>query len=1054
MGCKTSMLECIEDRGETEKRKQTDMLDQGSLLGKAEYDILRKKSSFEDVTAENDEDADYSTLKGPESIEAHPLTNTVPSLVKILLVFPKDDQQMDVLATTSRRLGWSVSVAKDAEKAVEFFQSRGHELVIIDHRGQRAAEADMICRAIRSSPVYHNSVIIALVKKSFLMHGEKDKIVALDLLETGFTRALMECSHERILINELVGIYTSALLPRTQLAAANALYLALDRCRDMVHVTNDKHIVQFVNKISEKLLGYKTSEILGKSIAEIVFYDNFILMEQHISKGREFEGNMNCKRKNNQMITISCRVIPFCVSLKKPTHYIYIYDTTYLSENIGSLSPAPTQPPFIRANAVVSQRRTSDIKSTSESRRRSSLHKLHSLQLEAPITKVISLLSNSITESTTPDTAAQIEKAIEILKTTELYVPSLREDTDPVATDLVGALLSSPRKAWESRRSSVESGPRYSAVKAIASNIAASRMQIKGFRGPQEIAEILDRCLEWNFDIFKLEILTEKRPLLFLGMTVMNQFRAPARLGCEEKIVQNWLTMIEMNYQAQNVYHNSTHAADVLQATARFMQSERLKQILEPLDEVATLIAAAAHDVDHPGRSSQFLCNADDKLAILYNDLSVLESHHAALTFKLSLSNDNVNIFKNLERDTYKQLRQTVIDMILATEMTKHFEHLARFMNICSSRIADYQQAYSDTVDMSVVLQPDNVVLVKRMMIKCADVSNPTRPLKCCIEWARRITEEYFSQTDEEKKLKLPVQMAMFDRLTCSIPKAQIGFVDFIINDMVEAWDAFIDMPEMVGHMRQNYEKWKEYNMSVVPLIFRDWWDDFDRPVSRLMDQHFARGLNKEELVSRFSDLSLDRPLRSIFRDRYYRPWRNVTREHSSGSSTVQIDSQDNFQVFGGDATIACGRESRAISIVITRRYEPYLLSGDNRYGCDYSFDSSVNYGYGSKVILDVQQFSPEEITVKTVGNNVIVEAKHEEKQDEHGFVSRHFIRRYQLPSSHDTINVTSSLSSDGVLTITAPKKGETPAGTERIVEIVKTGEPASKPIKIETTTE
>lgn len=65
---------------------------------------------------------------------------------QILLVFPKDDQQMDILANTSRRLGWSVSVAKDMEKAVESFQDRGHELVIIDHRGQRAAEADMICR--------------------------------------------------------------------------------------------------------------------------------------------------------------------------------------------------------------------------------------------------------------------------------------------------------------------------------------------------------------------------------------------------------------------------------------------------------------------------------------------------------------------------------------------------------------------------------------------------------------------------------------------------------------------------------------------------------------------------------------------------------------------------------------------------------------------------------------------------------------------------------------------------------------------------------------------
>lgn len=60
----------------------------------------------------------------------------------------------------------------------------------------------------------------------------------------------MECSHERLLINELVGIYASALLPRTQLAAANALYVALDRCRDMVHVTNDKHIVQVIRVLN------------------------------------------------------------------------------------------------------------------------------------------------------------------------------------------------------------------------------------------------------------------------------------------------------------------------------------------------------------------------------------------------------------------------------------------------------------------------------------------------------------------------------------------------------------------------------------------------------------------------------------------------------------------------------------------------------------------------------------------------------------------------------------------------------------------------------------
>lgn len=45
-----------------------------------------------------------------------------------------------------------------------------------------------------------------------------------------------------------------------------------------------------------------------------------------------------------------------------------------------------------------------------------------------------------------------------------------------------------------------------------------------------------------------------------------------------------------------------------------------------------------------------------------------------------------------MERDTYKLLRQNVIDMILATEMTKHFEHLAKFMNVCSARIGDGQE--------------------------------------------------------------------------------------------------------------------------------------------------------------------------------------------------------------------------------------------------------------------------------------------------------------------------------------------------------------------------
>lgn len=83
----------------------------------------------------------------------------------------------------------------------------------------------------------------------------------------------------------------------------------------------------------------------------------------------------------------------------------------------------------------------------------------------------------------------------------------------------------------------------------------------------------------------------------------MNVFRVPANLNCDEKTLQNWLTIIEHNYNLENSYHNSTHAADVLQATASFMQTKRLKEVFEPLDIAAALIAAITHDIDHPGKS-------------------------------------------------------------------------------------------------------------------------------------------------------------------------------------------------------------------------------------------------------------------------------------------------------------------------------------------------------------------------------------------------------------------------------------------------------------------
>lgn len=100
----------------------------------------------------------------------------------------------------------------------------------------------------------------------------------------------------------------------------------------------------------------------------------------------------------------------------------------------------------------------------------------------------------------------------------------------------------------------------------------------------------------------------------------------------------------------------------------------------------------------------------------------------------------------------------------------------------------------------------------------------------------------------------------------------------------------------------------------------------------------------------------------------------------------------------------------------------------------------------GFQVSLDVQQFKPNEVSVKIVDNAVLIEGKHEERQDQHGFISRHFTRKYILPKEVDVEQLASSLSSDGILTIKAPKKQAAIEG-ERVIQIQQTG-PARSSVK------
>ena len=87
---------------------------------------------------------------------------------------------------------------------------------------------------------------------------------------------------------------------------------------------------------------------------------------------------------------------------------------------------------------------------------------------------------------------------------------------------------------------------------------------------------------------------------------------------------------------------------------------------------------------------------------------------------------------------------------------------------------------------------------------------------------------------------------------------------------------------------------------------------------------------------------------------------------------------------------------------------------------------------------MDVAHFRPEEISVKVKEREVIVEAKHEEREDELGFISRQFSRRVILPQDFDPDTVETFFSAGGKLTIKAkkPQPQQSDETKERVIPI------------------
>ncbi|XP_048114545.1 cAMP-specific 3',5'-cyclic phosphodiesterase 4D-like isoform X2 [Alosa alosa] len=320
------------------------------------------------------------------------------------------------------------------------------------------------------------------------------------------------------------------------------------------------------------------------------------------------------------------------------------------------------------------------------------------------------------------------------------------------------------------------------------------------------LAKELEDINKWGLNVFKVAEFSENRPLTVVMYTIFQERDLLKTFKIPLDTFITYLMTLEDHYHRDASYHNNIHAADVTQSTHVLLSTPALEAVFTDLEILAAIFASAIHDVDHPGVSNQFLINTNSELALMYNDVSVLENHHLAVGFKL-LQEENCDIFQNLSRKQHSSLRKLVIDMVLATDMSKHMNLLADLKTMVETK----------KVTSSGVLLLDNYndrIQVLQNMVHCADLSNPTKPLALYRQWTERIMQEFFCQGDRERECSMEIS-PMCDKLTASVEKSQVGFIDYIVHPLWETWADLVlpDAQELLDTLQEN----RDWYQSAIP---------------------------------------------------------------------------------------------------------------------------------------------------------------------------------------------------------------------------------------------
>ncbi|VEL22792.1 unnamed protein product [Protopolystoma xenopodis] len=158
-------------------------------------------------------------------------------------------------------------------------------------------------------------------------------------------------------------------------------------------------------------------------------------------------------------------------------------------------------------------------------------------------------------------------------------------------------------------------------------------------------------------------------------------------------------------------------------------------------------------------------------MAIFYNDQSVLENHHLAVAFKILQDDPDSDILLGLTKKQRLSFRKIVIDLVLATDMSKHMSMLADL----KTTVESHRASGLNVLNLSTYTTR---IQILQNLVHAADLSNPAKPLNLYKQWVSLIAEEFFRQGDRERELGIEIS-PMCDRTVSCIPSSQVWYQEY-----------------------------------------------------------------------------------------------------------------------------------------------------------------------------------------------------------------------------------------------------------------------------------